>query len=676
MDVKTRNRTELKSYFVKNSIPKENEFADLIEGMLNQKDDGLVKLPGNPLSIEAAGADTGLKKVINFYRSFGDAKPDWTLNLNPRSKPADPGTAKLGFNISDGESNSRLFIDRSTGNIGIGTIQPSTPLTIRGNGGTYDVGITQKQVGGGATMELTTADGSGQQATRLLLRGANDVTDIEFYRGKRGEEEISLFIRGSDGNVGIGTIKPERKLDVKTSGGTGVEGVRMEHGGEGSAWGVGIMGTNDSNPGAFTIERFDSDNKYYTKFLIDNTDEGNVGIGPTKPSEKLDVNGRVKSGALTIGPWKANSNYVFFGTNSLDQTKNGNYALLQNSTGAGIGRTILNSPLDIRFRIKNGEKMILANNGDIGIGITNLPLNSKLYVKGSRVDIHSNQTRFTGIHHDARRAQVVLSSEYSDLVIASSQINNNHGSTLTFAAYNPANANDYHKWVINQGNWGTRKQFLEFGYRDNGNMKNPHSNISDAATVLTLDGINKRVGIGTRTPGAKLSFNNMNDSSNGADGITWFNSRPTEYGIHRTAGAWSSPNYQQLRLGWTTGIVLDPGTRYGKSYVDIQGGGLVLGGGTKLQRIIAGRVNSNGSKAAGSGFTSRRTAKGAYVITFSPAFSSAPIVVATCNDSNDDNTCNATASKTKSNIAMFDIDPNTNAVREDGSFSFIAIDVS
>ena len=50
MDVNTRNRAELKSYYVKNSIPTESNFAELIDGMLNQKDDGIVKLPGNPLS--------------------------------------------------------------------------------------------------------------------------------------------------------------------------------------------------------------------------------------------------------------------------------------------------------------------------------------------------------------------------------------------------------------------------------------------------------------------------------------------------------------------------------------------------------------------------------------------------------------------------------------------------
>lgn len=85
---------------------------------------------------------------------------------------------------------------------------------------------------------------------------------------------------------------------------------------------------------------------------------------------------------------------------------------------------------------------------------------------------------------------------------------------------------------------------------------------------------NGSVGIGTLSPTAKISFNNVNDGADTPDGITWFNGSPLSYGIYRTAGAWLSPAYQQLRLQWDTGIVLDPGTDYQKSYVDITRGGL------------------------------------------------------------------------------------------------------
>ncbi|MBC7758549.1 MAG: hypothetical protein H7069_06810 [Phormidesmis sp. FL-bin-119] len=90
-----------------------------------------------------------------------------------------------------------------------------------------------------------------------------------------------------------------------------------------------------------------------------------------------------------------------------------------------------------------------------------------------------------------------------------------------------------------------------------------------------------KVGIGTSTPAAKLSFNNVSDGSDGADGITWFNGAPLNYGIYRTSGSWGAPSYQQLRLQWDTGIIIDPGTLHGKSYVEIQGNGL---------RVMSGNI--------------------------------------------------------------------------------------
>jgi len=76
-----------------------------------------------------------------------------------------------------------------------------------------------------------------------------------------------------------------------------------------------------------------------------------------------------------------------------------------------------------------------------------------------------------------------------------------------------------------------------------------------------------------------LSFNNLNDGSNEADGITWYTSDPLSYGIFRTPGAWSAPSYQQLKLNFATGIILDPGSLYEKSYVDVLGGGLRVSSG-------------------------------------------------------------------------------------------------
>ncbi|MCA9101678.1 MAG: tail fiber domain-containing protein, partial [Planctomycetales bacterium] len=94
------------------------------------------------------------------------------------------------------------------GNIGIGTNSPTTPLMIKGNGGTTPVGITQNAVGGVATMELTTEDGAGEQASRVVIRGGSDNAAVEFHTGPAGSEQQTLEI-GDLGGVSIPLVDQE-----------------------------------------------------------------------------------------------------------------------------------------------------------------------------------------------------------------------------------------------------------------------------------------------------------------------------------------------------------------------------------------------------------------------------------------------------------------------------------
>ena len=133
MEVTTKSRAELKARFVKNSIPTENDFANLIDGLVNLQDDGVVKAPGNPLSIQADGESSGPQKVLSLYTSLKDANPAWSLSLNPRSDANNASSARPGFNLSDGSGASRLFIDRTSGNVGLGTITPGAKLEVNGS---------------------------------------------------------------------------------------------------------------------------------------------------------------------------------------------------------------------------------------------------------------------------------------------------------------------------------------------------------------------------------------------------------------------------------------------------------------------------------------------------------------------------------------------------------------
>jgi hypothetical protein len=129
----------------------------------------------------------------------------------------------LQFYTSQGATPTEKMRIDSGGNVGIGTSTPAAKLSIdrgssgqiftfKGAGGTF--GFASGVLGGTNACELTTTDTGGVQATRMMLRGGTDNADIEFYRGARGAETISMFIEGDTGNVGIGTTSPAYTLDV------------------------------------------------------------------------------------------------------------------------------------------------------------------------------------------------------------------------------------------------------------------------------------------------------------------------------------------------------------------------------------------------------------------------------------------------------------------------------
>jgi len=135
MDIsdRKRSRSTLKGFFIKNAIPTQSQFSDLIESNINQRDDGLLKSQGEPLRIEAGGDDASHKPVLSLYRSFGDEAPACVLTLNPFTTPGDVATAKAGLSIGDADGNSKFFLDATTGNIGIGTLEPLTKLHVHAN---------------------------------------------------------------------------------------------------------------------------------------------------------------------------------------------------------------------------------------------------------------------------------------------------------------------------------------------------------------------------------------------------------------------------------------------------------------------------------------------------------------------------------------------------------------
>jgi hypothetical protein len=207
MEITARSRTDLKSYFRKNSIPTESQFAELINGMLNQKEDGLVKLLNDPLSLQAVGDNASDQPLLHFYRNFQDPSPAWKLTLNPRSDPNNAESARAGLNISDGDGQSRLFIDLRTGNVGIGTTNPEAKLDVYATGQTHRSWYEAIRFSQTENSAITLPSGG-------LLLGLHSDRNFYFADIKEGFKKYVMSINADTGNVGIGPAGPVARLEV------------------------------------------------------------------------------------------------------------------------------------------------------------------------------------------------------------------------------------------------------------------------------------------------------------------------------------------------------------------------------------------------------------------------------------------------------------------------------
>ena len=124
MDITRKSRTDLKAYFVKNAIPTELNYGDLIDGALNHKDDGVTKTASTPLCVQAVS--TGDRPTIHLYDSFTATAPQFVVSLLPGTTTGGVTKGKgFALGTGDGAANARLFVDKDTGNIGLGTIDPA-----------------------------------------------------------------------------------------------------------------------------------------------------------------------------------------------------------------------------------------------------------------------------------------------------------------------------------------------------------------------------------------------------------------------------------------------------------------------------------------------------------------------------------------------------------------------
>jgi hypothetical protein len=282
--------------------------------------------PGYKLSIAGSGNTYNISphgSGVDVY-STGNIAPHYQTNYWWFTGVPGAGTFRMGLDAS--------------GNLGIGTSSPAYKLDVVGSGRVSDtlfvnttinrgkLNITGYDNGGINIIDQRTSS-SGVFNSSITFRDYYDsvvAASIDFYHNQffgSGVNRLGFSFEGSErltilrsGNVGIGTSSPTSRLSVNVPNGWNstnyaayIENLEVT-----SDQGNTLLikgGSNSASSNTFAVQDLSGNND----FVINGA--GNVGIGTTSPTEKLDVNGFVNA----LG-FKVNGTTGFTGMVTIQQS--------------------------------------------------------------------------------------------------------------------------------------------------------------------------------------------------------------------------------------------------------------------------------------------------------------------------------------------------------------------
>jgi hypothetical protein len=500
---------------VRNAIPAEVDFADLINASLIQADDGIFKLPDEPLSVVGK---TNTPPVLRFYEDASATGWAWQIQLSADSK--------AGLALASGNNQTRLFLDATTGNVGIGTTSPTAKLQVVGSlavtgatsiaalattgtismstdafyldSSTKNIGIgtitptVKLQVAGAASVDSLTVTGPTSLAA-LTASGATNLAALT-ASGNIVMSTDGFFLNSTSKNIGIGTAAPGAKLHILEATGSAASAnagsLLIDHADSGGASSIVFRSKGNTGSDHAYLEYKERnpdiannvESGLLTLGIQNDADDhialipsGNVGIGTKIPTSKLHVAGTLGvTGATNLAALTATGS-----TNlaALTATGTTNLAALS-ATGAtnlaaltATGATNL-AALATTGNIAMSSDAFYLNNSNKNIGLGTTTPGAKLHIletTGTAAAAGAGSLRVD--HNDIGGASSILFGSRGD------------GSDFAYLEYkekNPDITND-----------------LQAGLLTLSIQNDPNDHIA-----LMPSG---NVGIGTKTPGAKLT---------------------------------------------------------------------------------------------------------------------------------------------------------------------------
>jgi hypothetical protein len=195
---------------------------------------------------------------------------DYTTNGN--------SNCALGFSTAFGNSSIERMRITSAGNVGIGTTNPVSKLTISETGSAVNIDPEGSDATSYIGFRANVSAFVGydyDNASAVLQSGAGK--SLRLNTGNATFGSGTALTIDPNGNVGIGTTNPSEKLDVRGS-------INLRSGYNLTWDGNGLIAANATNM------------QFYVAGgeLMRITSAGNVGIGTTNPAQKLEVNGHAK----------------------------------------------------------------------------------------------------------------------------------------------------------------------------------------------------------------------------------------------------------------------------------------------------------------------------------------------------------------------------------------------